>query len=150
VKTRFGNSTGRARIDSVMTPMIDVVFLLLIFFLATSSFQRIEKLMPSAVSAESNSQGQGNQDQPPPPTESDLSDCVIKISRDGKELQYRFNDAPIASLKDLAERMRSVIAIRPDVPIIVDPEDSVSAGDALRVYDLAKAQGSLTVYMVAR
>jgi hypothetical protein len=40
--------------------------------------------------------------------------------------------------------------VRADVPIIVDPEDSILAGDALGVYDIAKRSGASAVYMVAR
>ena len=77
---------------------------------------------------------------------------MIKINRPEGigGLQYRFNDTPIASLQELSSRLRAVIRVRPDVPIVVDPEDSISAGDALRVYDLAKSNGALAVYMVAR
>ena len=38
--------------NSTMTPMIDVVFLLLIFFVWTASFQVIEHVMKSEMSAE--------------------------------------------------------------------------------------------------
>ena len=37
-------------IDSAMTPMIDVVFLLLVFFVWTASFQIVEHVMPSELS----------------------------------------------------------------------------------------------------
>ena len=40
----------RRAVSLNMTPMIDVIFLLLVFFLATSSFQVVEKLLPSSVS----------------------------------------------------------------------------------------------------
>ena len=36
--------------DSAMTPMIDVVFLLLIFFVWTASFQIVEQILPSEIS----------------------------------------------------------------------------------------------------
>jgi len=150
MKSRYYTQNNRNSIDSMMTPMIDVVFLLLVFFLTTSSFQKLEKLLPSAVSAESTSESGGTSDEPPAPTESDISDCVVKIAREGNTLRYRFNDDAVPALDALAERLRSVIRIRPDVPIIIDPDDAILAGEALRVYDLAKAQGALAVYMVAR
>ena len=37
-------------IDSAMTPMIDVVFLLLVFFVWTASFQVVEFVLPSNMS----------------------------------------------------------------------------------------------------
>ncbi|MFP6692187.1 MAG: biopolymer transporter ExbD, partial [Pirellulales bacterium] len=43
-----------------MTPMIDVVFLLLIFFVCTASFQIAEQFLPNSVFLES-LKGQGQQ-----------------------------------------------------------------------------------------
>ncbi|MEA1952290.1 MAG: biopolymer transporter ExbD, partial [Planctomycetota bacterium] len=37
---------GRERLDVKMTPMIDVIFLLLIFFVCTASFQMLEEVLP--------------------------------------------------------------------------------------------------------
>lgn len=150
MKTRYFDRAKRASMDSMMTPMIDVVFLLLVFFLTTSSFQRVEKLLPSSVSADSTSPMGGNSEQPPSEAASDVSDCVIRISRVGTGLQYRFNDAPMPTLEALVQRMQAVIRIRPDVPIVVDPDDAVTAGEALQIYDLAKGSGGAAVFMVAR
>lgn len=150
MKTQFHGRRDRSSFDSTMTPMIDVVFLLLIFFLTTSSFQRLEKLMPSAVSAESQSQAGSQNDEPPQPSDADLSDCIIKISQDGEELRYRLNDEQIVSLEQLAARMKTILSIRPDLPLVIDPTDDVPARDAIRVYDMARRLGSLAVYLVGR
>ena len=40
----------RRELEIKMTPMIDVVFLLLVFFVWTASFQAIEYLLPSSLS----------------------------------------------------------------------------------------------------
>lgn len=134
----------------MMTPMIDVVFLLLVFFLTTASFQRPEKLLPGAVSAESKSiSGQKDSPMEVPPVD-DLSDCVIKIRLQEGKLAYRWNDVPVESLEALRQRIQAALQVRADIPIIVDPEDEVLAGDALRVYDIAKRFGALSVFMVAR
>ena len=42
----------RGDVDVKMTPMIDVVFLLLVFFIWTASFQIVEQVLPSSVSAQ--------------------------------------------------------------------------------------------------
>ena len=39
-------------LDSTMTPMIDVVFLLLIFFVWTAGTQMVEYILPSPISAQ--------------------------------------------------------------------------------------------------
>jgi biopolymer transport protein ExbD len=41
----------RRDLDVKMTPMIDVVFLLLVFFLWTASFRISEQVLPSNISA---------------------------------------------------------------------------------------------------
>ena len=65
----------RRPIEIVMTPMIDVIFLLLVFFLATSSFQLVELLMPSGVSeTEDNA---GNTEAPPPEVTDDALDQIV-------------------------------------------------------------------------
>jgi biopolymer transport protein ExbD len=150
MKTTYTNPRGRTSLDSMMTPMIDVVFLLLVFFLTTASFQRPEKLLPGAVSAESHSiSGQNDSPMEVPPVD-DLSDCVIKIRLQEGKLAYRWNDVPVESLEALRQRIAATLQVRADIPIIVDPEDDVLAGDALRVYDIAKRFGALSVFMVAR
>jgi biopolymer transport protein ExbD len=134
----------------MMTPMIDVVFLLLVFFLTTASFQRIEKLLPSAVSSSSDSTLGESQSQPPTPPQEDIHDCVIKIKANGDRIEYLWNGAVVGSLPQIDDRLKAILKVRADVPIIVDPEDTIRAGDALEVYDLAKRAGATALYMVAR
>lgn len=150
MKTRFHRSGERTGFDSTMTPMIDVVFLLLIFFLTTASFQKLEKLLPSAVSAESQSKGGNQAESLPKPTDSDLSDCIIKISLDGDRVRYLLNQEAIDSLDVLAGRMKAILGVRPDLPLVIDPSDEVPAKDAIRIYDMARGFGSLAVYLVGR
>ena len=150
MKTNYSNPRGRTSLDSMMTPMIDVVFLLLVFFLTTASFQRLEKLLPSSVSAKSDTTLGESKDTPPSPPQEDIHDCVIKIKAQGDQIEYQWNGLVVTSLQDIQERLVAILNVRADVPIIVDPEDSIWAGDALRVYDTAKRAGATAVYMVAR
>ena len=150
MKTNYSNPRGRTSLDSMMTPMIDVVFLLLVFFLTTASFQRLEKLLPSSVSAQSDTTLGESKDTPPSPPQEDIHDCVIKIKAQGDQIEYQWNGLVVTSLQDIQERLVAILNVRADVPIIVDPEDSILAGDALRVYDTAKRAGATAVYMVAR
>ena len=51
-KSPLVRRAGDIDIDKAMTPMIDVVFLLLVFFVWTASFQIIEHVLPSKMSAQ--------------------------------------------------------------------------------------------------
>jgi len=140
----------------MMTPMIDVVFLLLIFFLASSSFQRLEKTLSSAVASAPDLMPQGNTpEQVPPKDLTDLSDVVVRIQRAknvaaNKSVEYSMNGEPIANLERLSNRMKAILRVRADVPIVIDPDDGVPAGEAIRIYDIARANGSVSVFLVAR
>jgi len=155
MRTAYSSGTTRASVDSMMTPMIDVVFLLLVFFLTTSSFQRLEKALPGAVAAapEPSVKG-GNIDQPPPEGLTDLSDIVVKIKKagdgSGAGIAYSINDEALPNVETLANRLKAILRIRSDAPIVIDPEDSIPSGEAIRVYDIARANGSVSVFLVAR
>ena len=51
MRTPSYQNDRREGLDVKMTPMIDVVFLLLIFFVATASFQMVEHVLPSSLQA---------------------------------------------------------------------------------------------------
>ena len=62
-----------------MTPMIDVVFLLLVFFVWTASFHAVEYLPPSSLSQKQGTGQTVNVDEPPP--EIEFEDIVVHVSR---------------------------------------------------------------------
>ena len=127
-------------IDLQMTPMIDVVFLLLVFFLWTSSFQRPEHDLSSNIAL-------------PPlgkaPADSDLlpaviyDEIVIRLLRasDRSTAEIRFNDQAVADLAALAARLREVTRLGAQPPVIVYPDAEVSMGEAIAVYDAVRAAG---------
>ncbi len=155
MKTSYSAGSKPASVDSMMTPMIDVVFLLLVFFLASSSFQRIEKALPSAVAAAPDAKQQGSgKTNDPPSVLTDLSDVIVRIQRPKNatslSMEYSINGEPVGSLEILSNRLNGILRVRSDVPIVIDPSDDVPAGEAIRVYDLARANGSVAVFLVAR
>ena len=111
MRTNFTNPGGPTALDNLMTPMIDVVFLLLVFFLTTASFQRPEKLLPGALSAEAQSmRGAGEPPVEIPPAD-DLSDCVIKIRMQEGSLVYLWNGTPSDSLESPKGQVLSLLHI---------------------------------------
>ena len=142
---------GRARkpIEIVMTPMIDVIFLLLVFFLATSSFQLVEQFLPSDVSEMKESAGSA-QAEPMEPTEDMLEQVVVKLSQDGEQTIATMNGTQLAALDELHDRLIAVSVAQSDVPVIIDPEDDVKASGVVQAYDWARQAGLSRVYLATR
>ena len=73
---------GDTSMDAAMTPMIDVVFLLLVFFVWTASFQIIEQILPSQMSAQLGAEPTEVNE---PPPEADFENVVIRIGWNGEQ-----------------------------------------------------------------
>jgi biopolymer transport protein ExbD len=128
---------GETDLDTAMTPMIDVVFLLLVFFVWTASFQVVEQILPSKMSALIGSDPI-DQVEPPP---KDFEDIVVRIGWDGQTPLWRLNDQPMASLEAVEQQLKTISAIQVDAPVILHPEPIVPLGHVIAAYDVAKVAG---------
>ena len=124
-------------LDVAMTPMIDVVFLLLIFFVWTASFQVVEYLLPSKISAQT---GTGA-DAEIPPELIDLEQVVVRLIANETAVQWIMNDEILDGLTDVEARLVQVASIRNDIPVIVDPDQEIQLGNVIDVYDAAMRAG---------
>lgn len=107
-----------------ITSLIDVMFLLLIFFMVTSTFldQPGMKLdLPTADSAEV----------------ARVEKLVLFISSDE---QIVFNDKPV-SLDDLEETMRESMSEIEDRTLVLNADKAVQHGTVIRVMEIAKDLG---------
>ena len=129
----------RGDVDVKMTPMIDVVFLLLVFFIWTASFQIVEQVLPSSVSAQRGTDP-ASTDEPPPPEE-DFEDIVIRILWASDRPAWRINNEPVASLADVRSTLRTIARIKPDAPVILHPDPNVPLGHVIDAYDITRLQG---------
>ncbi|RMF39328.1 MAG: biopolymer transporter ExbD [Planctomycetota bacterium] len=136
--------------EVAMTPMIDVIFLLLVFFLATSSFQTVEKLLPSGVSTQPPATGSDSTQPPPEPTEDAIEQVVVKLRWQGGAVTAELNGVPLASFDELLERLTAIRVAYADVPVVIDPDDDVPMQDVVRAYDWARQAGLVRVYLAAR
>jgi biopolymer transport protein ExbD len=125
-------------LDTAMTPMIDVVFLLLVFFVWTASFQIVEYILPSEMSAQMGSEQTENID--PPPTD-DFADVVIRIRWDGASPAWFLNDQPLPTLNDLTNQLKTIAEIETTAPVILHPDRATPLGHVIEVYDVAKLAG---------
>ena len=135
--------------DSAMTPMIDVVFLLLVFFVWTASFQIVEHILDSEMSAQTGSDPVENVE---PPPEKDFEDVVVRIDWDGQAPSWSINGQPLGSLEALGEQLATISNLRPqtnlpeDSPkVILDPRPIVPLGIVIEAYDVAKLAGFVEV-----
>lgn len=139
---------ARKPIEVVMTPMIDVIFLLLVFFLATSSFQVVEKLMPSGVSETKESAGSTDLSQEI--SDDAIEQIVIKLSAVDSGAQATMNGVAVEQWDDLQMRLRSIAIAQASVPVIIDPESAVKAKFVVQAYDWSRQAGLDRVYLAVR
>ncbi len=156
MKTDFSLPEARRRRRSAgdtevaMTPMIDVIFLLLVFFLATSSFQTIEKLLPSGVSTQPTATGADAAQPPPEPTEDAIEQVLVELRKRPSGVSAVVNGAPLAAFDDLRERLTAIRVAHADVPVVIDPDEDVAMQEVVRAYDWARQSGLVRVYLAAR
>jgi biopolymer transport protein ExbD len=118
------NPKKKRRVLINITSLIDVMFLLLIFFMVTSTFldQPGMKLeLPSAETAEV----------------ARVEKLVLYISSDEAVV---FNDQSVA-LDDLEETMRAALSEIEDRTLVLNADKSVQHGTVIRVMDIAKKLG---------
>ena len=125
-------------IDSAMTPMIDVVFLLLVFFVWTASFQIVEQILPSEMSTLVGSAPIDRQEQPEP---KDYEDVVVRIGWNGQSPTWRINESSLASLAAVQRQLETISRIQEEAPVILHPDPIVPLGVVIEAYDAAKASG---------
>lgn len=128
----------RGELDVKMTPMIDVVFLLLIYFVWIASFHLPEFSLPASVTTLEGASSIPSQATPP---EMDFEEIVIRIVSEGNNTLWRVNDEPTPTLSAVREHLEIIASITPDVPIIVHPDEDIEAGDAIDAYDMARLIG---------
>ncbi|WP_349369054.1 biopolymer transporter ExbD [Salinarimonas sp.] len=112
-----GAPQGRRRALISLTPLIDVVFILLVFFMLTSSFldwRSIELDAPARAAAGTSVEGA----------------LLVEIRPDGVRLA-----GATVSLETLGERVAARLAAKPEQRVVVEPAPGVSLQEAVRVLD---------------
>lgn len=144
---RLPTTHGNESIELKMTPMIDVVFLLLVFFIWTSSFELPEFDLPSAI-AEPPQGGTEVADQQSPAEVFD--EIVIRLSLREASVVIEMNGQPVSDNDDLKSRIAEIVSLGVQPPVIIDPSDQIRVGTAVSVYDAARAAGADRVLFAAQ
>lgn len=85
-----------SKIELQMTSMIDVVFLLLIFFMVTSSFHKPERELDPAIKLQRAAAKQA----------SDLAPAIVDVTRGDDGFVYRLGSRQLHSAAELTEILR--------------------------------------------
>ncbi len=129
----------RGDLEIKMTPMIDVVFLLLVFFIWTASFQVVEHVLPSRLSEMAGSRPV-DQDVPPP-VEEDFDKVVLRVRWDNDKPAWRINQIDMKSLQQVRSRLEAIASVKRDAPVVLHPDKEVPLGHVIDLYDLTRLTG---------
>ena len=112
------------QLQAPLTSLIDIVFLLLIYFLLTTNFMVDEGIQVKLPQAEATT----------PQTEKEIT---IYVDRTGKV----FMDNQLVPLNELFGRVKRGISGRSDIPVVIKADKAVILNKAVRVMDVVKAAG---------
>jgi biopolymer transport protein ExbD len=130
MRRHHSSNEDEAGID--LTPMLDIVFIMLIFFIVTSSFIReagITVQTPSADTAEN--QPRGN--------------ILIAVDANG-EIWMDGQQVDVRSVRAAVERMR---VDQPDSSVVVQADRDARSGLVIRVMDQVRLAGVMDVALAA-
>lgn len=128
-KQRFRDDEDAA-ID--MTPMLDIVFIMLIFFIVTTSFVKeagIEVLKPKASNSKSNKSG----------------NIFIAIKPNGDV----WMDKRQVDIERVAANIERMLAEQPTDTVIVQADKDAKHGVVVKVMDAIKSAGELKITIAA-
>jgi biopolymer transport protein ExbD len=122
-----------------MTPMIDVIFLLLTFFVLTAKFQEPEQILPVIV-GKADSERVVTQDVLLQIyLEADASGCQLRV--EGRPAIKVHDENPKESLLVLTRKVQQALEVTGPVPVDLYCDDAVSWDIVVKVYDVLYALG---------
>ena len=125
---KLGEDKAPAAVMITLTPLIDVVFILLIFFMLASSFIDWRALDLRLAGGSDTTQSAGK--------------ALLVVMRPHGVLTV---GGKVKSLDQALEAVRTGLAEKPDLSIILRPEAEVSLQEALDLMDSLKAAGAQDV-----
>lgn len=129
----LNRKNDESKID--LTPMLDVVFILLIFFVVTASFLKETALDIEGQDANNN----------PPPIDPDQPQNIL-ISINGQD-QIFFNQERV-ELSAVRARVAQQRAENPAASLIVKPDKSSTANSLVGVMDAARSAGVSSISVI--
>jgi len=116
-----------------LTPLIDMVFLLLIFFLVATTFHQTEREMQIALPAAASAG----------PISTALREIVINVDQDGQIIVSGRRIEP----EDLQALVTEAIAANPEQKVTVRGDRTTAYANIVRVLDICKGAGVQEPYL---
>jgi biopolymer transport protein ExbD len=126
----------RRRPEVQMSPLIDVIFLLLIFYAVTTQFvsdERLKLKLPEAKTAEA--AGINREEKPP----------EVKVASDGTI----WIDDQLVPESELEARIKRLVERAPEEGIILKGDQGADYGVVVKVLDIARSVGAKGIQMSA-
>lgn len=124
---RHLTSDDRENVEINLSPMIDMVFILLIFFIVTTVFVEetgVEVTKPDAAAA----------------VQLEKNSVLIAITADGQVI-YGGRNIGVSGVGPIVKRL----TLREDIPVIIQADEGASHGVFARVYGEAKLAGAQSI-----
>ncbi len=115
-----------------MAAMVDIVFLLLIFFMCTSSISQLESSLSGHVSRLGPGSGRESEDMLP---------YIIRLERVSEGVLVSLEDRPCATFDDLFDRLRKTYARSGDSPVLIRGQGAVPYGYMVAALDACRRAG---------
>ncbi len=132
---------GKRKADTLaidLTPMLDVVFILLIFFVVTATF-----LSETSISAASS---ENNENQPPPQEEDDKKNILFEIGQND-EIILNGNPRPLIQTQ-IRSNIDQLKAENPAASVIIQPHITSKVTTLVMVMDAARQAGMANISIV--
>jgi biopolymer transport protein ExbD len=127
-----------------MTPMIDVIFLLLVFFVCTANFMPLEGILPTNMSLSGRSAVEIMLPKP-----ENLDVARIHLTFDGSP-HWQVEGNQCRSLREVRTILQKLREIRQDIPVIIDSNENVPMEHVIDVYDVCRIAGLSQIQFAAK
>lgn len=135
------NEKRKVRASADLTPLIDVVFQLLIFFMLSATFV-VQTSIPIEVSR---AEGTGTYEQ------KDISiTLTYDPARPGGRGEIYVGDARISGMGELSEILAAARAESPVVMVMIRPDARIEAGQLVEVFGIATSVGIKNLSVAAQ
>ena len=119
-------------VELKMTPIIDVIFLLLVFFVCTANFNPLEEVLPMDTTFPGNVEIEMVHLDPV-----NLDIVRIQIFFDS-EPHWQVEGNRCSTLHEVQHILLSISDVQEDIPVIIESADSVPMENVIDVYDACR------------